>query len=141
MVVLFQAPRWSAAILRSLNLDWIETESLPGKLLLRILNEFQENGIESLTQRDLWNLTQEEEELWCQLLAESLVVENEREYLTFVLQQMNRRYLKKLISCIDKELIKSSNINGEIVKKLQMDRFLYKKALASVADSVCLEEQ
>ena len=61
--------------------------------------------------------------------------------LSEVLQQMYRRYLKKMISDIDKELIKESNLSTELLKKLQMDRFSYKKALAGVSSAICLTEQ
>ena len=138
---LLHAPQWTPQILKNLSLDWIDTSETVGQLLMRILNEFQENGLEDLHDRSSWNLTNNEEEIWCQLLASPFDQENQMESLKLILQQMHRRFLKNLISAIDKEMIKSSNINAELFKKLQMDRFLYKKALANVTSSICLERQ
>ena len=122
-------------------MDWIETESLSGKLLLKILNEFQENGIEPLERDTVCGLSEPEENLWGQLLAEEFNEEGLLAKLSEILQQMYRRYLKKMISDIDKKLIKESNLNTELLKKLQMDRFSYKKALASVSSTIRLTEQ
>lgn len=139
---LLHYPQWTAQILKNISLDWIETSHIPGQLLLRILNEFQENGIEPLTDRSFWQLSADEEKFWCQCLVRSIEKDvNLKANLTLILQHMYRRYLKKLIFEIDKKLTKSSNINAELFKKLQMDRFSYKKALADVASSIYLDEQ
>ena len=74
-------------------------------------------------------------------LAEDFNEEGLLAKLSEILQQMYRRYLKKMISDIDKKLIKESNLNTELLKKLQMDRFSYKKALASVSSTIRLTEQ
>lgn len=141
LMFLLHAPQWTSQILKTINFDWIETSHAAGQLLMKMLNRFNKNGIEPLEDRTLWQLTNEEEGIWCQLLTEDFEKENEVTNLELILQQMYRRYLKNLISAIDKELIKSSNINAELFKKLQMDRFLYKKALADVSSSICLERQ
>lgn len=141
LMVLFHAPEWTESILKTISFDWIETSCVSGQLLQKILNEFSENGIEPLNNRDLFHLTSEEENIWCQILAEEFSNENLENRLTLILQQFYRRFLKKMISVIDKELIKSSNINTELLKKLQMDRFSYKKALANVSSSIFLTKQ
>lgn len=141
LMFLFHAPEWTESILKTISLDWIEAENATGQLLLKILNEFFENGIEPLNNRDLFHLTHEEENIWCQIIAEEFPNENLSMRLNAILQQIYRRFLKKMISDIDKELIKSSNINTELLKKLQMDRFSYKKALANVSSSIFLTKQ
>ncbi|MGX8716756.1 MAG: hypothetical protein ACSW8C_02060, partial [bacterium] len=141
LLFLFHAPKTTSLILKHLSLDWIETETLSGRLLLKILNEFQENGIEPLERDIICGLSAEEENLWGQLLAEDFNEEGLLARLSEVLQQMYRRYLKKMISGIDKELIKESNLNTELLQKLQMDRFSYKKALSNVSSTICLTEQ
>ena len=141
LLFLFHAPKISSLILNHLSLDWIEAETLSGKLLLKILNEFQENGIEPLERDAVCGLSEAEENLWGQLLAEDFNEEGLLAKLSEVLQQMYRRYLKKMISDIDKKLIKESNLNTELLKKLQMDRFSYKKALANVSSTIRLTEQ
>lgn len=141
LMFLFHAPEWTESILKTISLDWIETKNASGQLLLKILNEFFENGIEPLDNRDLFHLTDEEKNIWCQLIAEDFPNENLNTQLSTILQQFYRRFLKKMISDIDKELIKSSNISTELLKKLQMDRFSYKKALASVSSSMFLTKQ
>jgi len=141
LMFLFHAPEWTESILKTISFDWIETNGVSGQLLQKILNEFSENGIEPLTNRDVFHLTSEEENIWCQLIAEEFSNENLESRLTLILQQFYRRFLKKMISGIDKELIKSSNINTELLKKLQMDRFSYKKALANVSSSIFLTKQ
>lgn len=141
LLFLFNAPEWTEHILKTVSFEWLETTNTAGQLLQKILNEFSENGIEPLTNRDAFHLTNEEENIWCQLIAEEFSKENLEERLTLILQQLYRRFLKKMISDIDKELIKSSNINTELLKKLQMDRFSYKKALANVSSSFCLTKQ
>ncbi len=138
---LFHAPHWTQQILQVLSFDWIHNDSPEGQLLLKIINEFTENGIEPLNNRDHWQLTTQEEEIWCQILATPLNTESEQETLTLLLQLFYRRFLKKIISNIDKEIIKSSNINAELVKKYQMERIKYKKELATVSTSICLNEQ
>ncbi len=141
LLFLFHAPDWTKCILKSISFEWLDTKTSVGQLLQKILNEFSENGIESLTNREIFHLTSEEENIWYQCLAEDFLNENLEERLTLILQQFYRRFLKKMISDIDKELIKSSNINTELLKKLQMDRFSYKKALANISSSVCLIKQ
>ena len=138
---LFHAPHWTPQILQVFAFDWIHNDSPEGQLLLKIINEFTENGIEPLNNRDHWQLTTQEEEIWCQILATPLNTESEQETLTLLLQLFYRRFLKKIISNIDKEIIKSSNINAELVKKYQMERIKYKKELATVSTSICLNEQ
>lgn len=138
---LFHAPHWTNQILKILSFDWIHNDSPEGQLLLKIINEFNENGIEPLDNRDRWQLTLQEEEIWCQLLATPLNTESEQETLTLLLQLFYRRFLKKIISDIDKEIIKSSNINAELVKNYQMERIKYKKELANVSTLICLHEQ
>ena len=138
---LFHAPHWTPQILQVLSFDWIHNDSPEGQLLLKIINEFTENGIEPLNNRDHWQLTSQEEEIWCQILATPLNTESEQETLTLLLQLFYRRFLKKIISNIDKEIIKSSNINAELVKKYQMERIKYKKELATISTSICLNEQ
>ena len=140
LLFLFHAPKMTPLILKHLSLDWIESETLSGRLLLKILNEFQENGIEPLERDIICGLSAEEENLWGQLLAEDFNEEGLLVKLSEVLQQMYRRYLKKMISGIDKELIKESNLNTELLQKLQMDRFSYKKALSNVSSAICLTE-
>ena len=141
LLFLFHAPKMTSLILKHLSLDWIEAETLSGRLLLKILNEFQENGIEPLERDIICGLSAEEENLWGQLLAEDFNEEGLLAKLSEILQQMYRRYLKKMISGIDKELIKESNLNTELLQKLQMDRFSYKKALSNVSSTICLTEQ
>ena len=141
LMFLFHAPEWTESILKTISFDWIETNCVSGQLLQKILNEFSENGIEPLNNRDLFHLTSEEENIWCQIIAEEFSNENLENRLTLILQQFYRRFLKKMISVIDKELIKSSNINTELLKKLQMDRFSYKKALANISSSNFLTKQ
>lgn len=141
LLFLFHAPKLTELILKHLSLDWIKSETLSGQLLLKILSEFQENGIEPLERNVICGLSEEEENLWGQLLAEEFSEEGLLARLSEVLQQMYRRYLKKMISDIDKKLIKGSNLNTELFKKLQMDRFSYKRALASVSSTICLTEQ
>lgn len=141
LMFLFHAPEWTESILKTISFDWVETNNSIGQLLLKILNEFSENGIEPLTNRDTFHLTSEEENIWCQIIAEEFSSENLSMRLNTILQQFYRRFLKKMISVIDKELIKSSNINTELLKKLQMDRFSYKKALANVSSSNFLTKQ
>lgn len=141
LLFLFHAPKITSLILKHLSLDWIEAETLSGKLLLKILNEFQENGIEPLERDTVCGLSEPEENLWGQLLAEEFNEEGLLAKLSEILQQMYRRYLKKMISDIDKKLIKESNLNTELLKKLQMDRFSYKKALANVSSTIRLTEQ
>lgn len=138
---LFHAPRWTQQILHILAFDWIHNDLPEGQLLLKIINEFSENGIEPLNNRDHWQLTTQEEEIWCQILATPLNTESDQETLTLLLQLFYRRFLKKIISNIDKEIIKSSNINAELVKKYQMERIKYKKELATVSTSIYLNEQ
>ena len=138
---LFHAPHWTQQILQILAFDWIHTDAPEGQLLLKIINEFTENGIEPLNNRDHWQLTPKEEEIWCQILATPIKTESEQETLTLLLQLFYRRFLKKIISNIDKEIIKSSNINAELVKKYQMERIKYKQELANVSTSICLNEQ
>ena len=141
LLFMFHAPQLTPLILKHLCLDWIDTEQCSGRLLMKILNEFSENGIEELSDRSVFQLDTSEENLWGRLLAEEFDSENLVGRLSEILQQMYRKYLKKLISAIDKKLIKGSNISTELLQKLQMDRFLYKKALANVASSICLTEQ
>ena len=141
LLFLLHAPKVTSLILKHLSLDWIESETLSGKLLLKILSEFQENGIEPLERDAICGLSEAEENLWGQLLAEDFNEEGLLAKLSEILQQMYRRYLKKMISDIDKKLIKESNLNTELLKKLQMDRFSYKKALASVSSTIRLTEQ
>ena len=138
---LFHAPEWTESILKTISFDWVETNNSIGQLLLKILNEFSENGIEPLTNRDTFHLTSEEENIWCQIITEEFSSENLSMRLNTILQQFYRRFLIKMISVIDKELIKSSNISTELLKKLQMDRFSYKKALANVSSSIFLTKQ
>lgn len=141
LLFLFHAPTLTPMILKNLSLDWIDTQTLSGKLLLKILNEFQENGIEPLERNIIYNLSPEEENLWGQLLASDFNSEGLCAKLSEILQQIYRRHLKKMISDIDKELIKASNMNAGLLEKLQMDRFFYKKALANVSSAICLTEQ
>lgn len=136
LLFLFHAPKWIPQLLSNLSLDWIDTSHTVGKLLLKILNEFQGNGIEPLNDRSQWHLSEEETNLWGIFLAGSVPQENQREALNLILQQMNRKFLKKMIFTIDKDLIKDSNMNPRILKQLQMDRFLYKKALADLSSTV-----
>ena len=141
LIFLFHAPHWTEQILRILSFDWINNDTPEGRLLLKIVNEFSENGVEPLNNRDHWQLSSQEEEIWCQILAIPLKTESEQETLRLLLQLFYRRFLKKIISNIDKEIIKSSNINAELVKKYQMERIKYKKELATVSTSICLNEQ
>ena len=141
LLFLFHAPTLTPMILKNLSLDWIDTQTLSGKLLLKILNEFQENGIEPLERNIIYNLSSEEENLWGQLLAADFNSEGLCAKLSEILQQIYRRHLKKMISDIDKELIKASNMNAGLLEKLQMDRFFYKRALANVSSAICLTEQ
>ena len=141
LLFLFHAPTLTPMILKNLSLDWIDTQTLSGKLLLKILNEFQENGIEPLERNIIYNLSPEEENLWGQLLAADFNSEGLCTKLSEILQQIYRRYLKKMISDIDKELIKAFNTNAGLLEKLQMDRFFYKKALANVSSAICVTEQ
>lgn len=141
LLFLFHAPKMTPHIVKNLSPDWIEPETLSGKLLLKILSEFQENGIEPLDRNVICGLCSEEENLWGQLLVEDFNSEDLLQKLSEVLQQIYRRYLKKMISGIDKKLLKESNMNTELLEKLQMDRFSYKKALADVSSAICLTEQ
>lgn len=137
---LFHTPQWTEQILKILSFDWISNDSPEGQLLLKIVNEFTENGIESLNDCHHWKLTTQEEEIWFQVLATPFKLDSEQETLTVLLQCFYRRFLKKVISDIDKEIIKSSNINAELVKKYQMERFKYKKELADISKTICLHE-
>ena len=135
---LFHAPHWIPVILEHVSLDWIDTTRTVGRLLMRILSEFHENGIESLDNRDRWTLSAEEEDCWCQQLAQPLPPGNEHEQLTLLVQQMYRRFLKQRISEIDKRISENSSGNVGEARRLQLDRLACKRALANVTASVCL---
>ena len=138
---LLHAPRWTEAVLRYLSLDWIDETHTVGRLLMRILSEFHENGIEPLDNRDRWNLSAEEEDCWCQQLAQPLPSGNEREQLTLLLQQMYRRFLKKRILEIDKRISKNPDGNIGEARRLQSDRLACKRALAEAVSFICLPKE
>ena len=135
---LLHAPRWAEIIFKYLSLDWIDTTHTEGRLLMKILSEFHENGIELLDNRDRWALSAEEEDCWCRLDAQPLSSEPEREQLMLLLQQLYRRFLKKRISGIDKRISENSDENIGEVRHLQSERLALKRALADVASSVCI---
>ena len=138
---LLHAPRWTEAILDQLSLDWIDETHTVGRLLVRILSEFHENGIEPLDNRDRWNLSAEEEDCWCQQLAQPLPSGNEREQLTLLLRQMYRRFLKKRILEIDKRILKNPDGNIGEARRLQSDRLACKRALAEAVSFICLPKE
>ena len=138
---LLRAPRWTDAILEHLSLDWIDETHTVGRLLMRILSEFHENGIEPLDNRDRWNLSAEEEDCWCQQLAQPLSPDNEREQLTLLLQQMYRCFLKKKILEIDKRILKNPDGNIGEARRLQSDRLACKRALAGAASFIFLPKE
>jgi hypothetical protein len=53
------------------------------------------------------------------------------------LQQLYRKFLKKCISEVDREMAKSSMMNGEVIGGLHKKRCQLKKALASVHSTIC----
>ena len=138
---LLRAPRWTEAVLKYLSLDWIDETHAAGRLLMRILSEFHENGIEPLDNRDRWNLSAEEEDCWCQQLVQPLPSGNEREQLTLLLQQMYRCFLKKKILEIDKRILKNPDGNIGEARRLQSDRLACKRALAEAVSFICLPKE
>ncbi len=138
---LLHAPHWAKAILEHLSLDWIDETRTEGRLLMRILSEFHENGIEPLDNRDRWNLSAEEEDCWCRQLAQPLPPGNERKQLTVHLQCMYRRFLKKKILEIDKRISKNPDGNIGEARRLQSDRNAWRDALAEAASFVCLPKE
>jgi len=138
---LLHAPRWTEAVLKYLSLDWIDETHTAGRLLMRILSEFHENGIEPLDNRDRWNLSAEEEDCWCRQLAQPLPSGNEREQLTLLLQQLYRRFLKKKILEIDKRILKNPDGNIGEARRLQSDRLACKRALAEAVSFICLPKE
>ena len=138
---LLHAPHRTEAVLKYLSLDWIDETHTVGRLLMRILSEFHENGIEPLNNRDRWNLSAEEEDCWCQQLAQPLPSGNEREQLTLLLQQLYRRFLKKKILEIDKRISKNPDGNIGEARRLQSDRLACKRALSEAASFVCLPKE
>lgn len=138
---LLHAPHRTEVLLKHLSLDWIDETHTVGRLLMRILSEFHENGIEPLDNRDRWDLSAEEEDCWCQQLAQPLPSGNEREQLTLLLRQTYRRFLKKKILEIDKRI--SKNPDGNIVeaRRLQSDRLACKRALAEAVSFICLPKE
>ena len=138
---LLHAPHRTEAVLKYLSLDWIDETHTVGRLLMRILSEFHENGIEPLDNRDRWNLSAEEEDCWCQQLAQPLPPGNEREQLTLLLQQLYRRFLKKRILEIDKRILKNPDGNIGEARRLQSDRLACKRALAEAVSFICLPKE
>ncbi|MDR2396410.1 MAG: DNA primase [Puniceicoccales bacterium] len=131
---LFHKPECTACILEVLSLDWIDTSVLVGQLLFKIVHEFIANGIEPLTlvKMEVLHLSESEKELWYQILAEPFQIEDERKILVTILQQLYKKFLKKCISAIDKEMAKSSIINASKVEQLRTERYQLKKALVNV---------
>lgn len=137
---LFQAPRWTPQLLEQLPLDWLDTTHPTGQLLVKVLSEFQANGISSLQDRSRWQLTPEEVELWSDALAAPyLDTEDVLETLNFVLQQLHRRFLKKSLYKIDKMLSDAVNLNEHSIKKLQADRNACKQELSKVASHIYIQ--
>ncbi|MDR1254614.1 MAG: hypothetical protein LBJ78_01115, partial [Puniceicoccales bacterium] len=61
--------------------------------------------------------------------------------LVTILQQLYKKFLKKCISNIDKEMAKSSIINADKVEQLRVERYRLKKALVNVHLEVRWNEQ
>ncbi|MDR1254407.1 MAG: DNA primase, partial [Puniceicoccales bacterium] len=107
---LFHKSECTACILEVLSLDWIDTTVLVGQLLFKIVHTFMTNGIEPLTMTamEALHLSEPEKELGYQIAAELFQIEDERKMLVTILQQLYKKFLKKCISNIDKEMAKSS---------------------------------
>ena len=131
-------PQWSQVIVEKISFDWLDPSCVAGRLLMRMLDEFRENGKEALENRERWCLSPEEENCWCQCLANPPPSENERESLTLLLQQFYRRFLKKRISELDKTILNHSLEDIEVLQQRQKERLQYKQALAHVATAICL---
>jgi DNA primase len=131
---LFHKPEYTTCILEVLSLDWIDTSILVGQLLFKIIHEFIANGIESLTlmKMEVLHLSESEKELWYQIAVEPFQIEDERKMLVTILKQLYKKFLKKCISNIDKEMAKSSIINADKVEQLRVERYRLKKALVNV---------
>ncbi|MDR2769245.1 MAG: DNA primase [Puniceicoccales bacterium] len=140
---LFHKPEYTACILEVLSLDWMDTSVLVGQLLFKIVHEFIANGIEPLTlvKIEVLHLSESEKELWYQILAEPFQIEDERKMLVTILQQLYKKFLKKCISAIDKEMAKSSIINASKMEQLRTERYQLKKALVNVHLEVRWNEQ
>lgn len=137
---LFQAPQWTPQLLEQLPIDWLDTTNPTGQLLVKLLSEFQTNGISLLQDRSRWQLTPEEVELWSDALATPyLDTEDVLEILNFVLQQLHRRVLKKSLYEIDKMLSDAVNLNEHSIKKLQSDRNACKQELSKVASRIYIQ--
>lgn len=137
---LFQAPQWTPQLLEQLPIDWLDTTNPAGQLLVKLLSEFQTNGISLLQDRSRWQLTPEEVELWSDALATPyLDTEDVLEILNFVLQQLHRRVLKKSLYEIDKMLSDAVNLNEHSIKKLQSDRNACKQELSKVASRIYIQ--
>ncbi|MDR0392739.1 MAG: DNA primase [Puniceicoccales bacterium] len=140
---LFHKSACTACILEVLFLDWIDTTVPVGQLLFKIVHMFITDGIEPLTMTTMeaLHLSESERELWYQIAAEPFQIEDERKMLVTILQQLYKKFLKKCISNIDKEMTKSSIINADKVEQLRVERYRLKKALVNVHLEVRWSEQ
>ncbi|MDR0647553.1 MAG: DNA primase [Puniceicoccales bacterium] len=140
---LFHRSEYAARILEVLSLDWIDTDVPVGQLLFKIVHAFIADGVEPLTMTTMetLHLSEPERELWYQITAEPFQIEDERKILVTILQQLYKKFLKKCISNIDKEMAKSSNINADKVEQLRVERYRLKKALVNVHLEVRRNEQ
>lgn len=140
---LFHNPQWVAPCLQTLSLDWIDQTELEGQVLFKIVNELLENGADDLStiEIEFLHLNEAEKELYYQIQAESGQFENDREILVTILQQLYKKFLKKCISSVDKEMAKSSNINSSELSKLHLKRYQLKQALANVHLTITCDEQ
>lgn len=140
LLLLFHHSELTQGILAALSTDWVDEQSLLGQLLAKIVQEFKENGIEPLNSTEGWHLSDNEKEIWYQLMAEQSGFDNAQQAAEVCLQQMYKKFLKNCISTIDKQMAKRSNISLDKIKQLQMRRHQLKKALAT-SNPIRLNEQ
>ncbi len=112
--------------------NWLTVESTCGLLLQKVIFEIKENNIEEISKIPSWEFTEEEKKIWFLLLSENLKIENPKEMLELCLKQIYKKFLKKQILDVDKQLANSSiQKDSKEFNALKMERLRLKQALAT----------
>ena len=126
------------SILGAISIDWVDTETVFGRLLFKIIAEFLENGVEPLVAQERWDLSADEKEVWYQLIAENPEFEDVKLAAELCIKQLYKKFLKKSIYGIDKTISNRSNFTIDELDRLKVRRHKLKMALASV-DSIVVD--
>lgn len=127
LLIIFNHENIGVSLAHIIDPEWISVNSLPGKLLLRIINEIREGMWQKTREIDLILETDEERNMAYSILSEEFIPEEPLKMANICLKKLFINFIDEKKSNIDQQILKIAQQDPARIRVLQQEKINLRK--------------